>query len=78
MVCAMTSFENINSEMLKNGYRAMHAKWASSTWQTDIVNAAAKQKGEQEGGEDEWNSYCREEEPKQFTKTAIITNYFSK
>jgi hypothetical protein len=28
-------------------------KWASSTWQTDIVNAATKQRGEEEGGENE-------------------------
>jgi hypothetical protein len=30
----------------------MSVKWASSTWETDILNAAIKQKGE-EGGEDE-------------------------
>jgi hypothetical protein len=29
----------------------MHVKCASSTWQTDIVDAAMKQKGEEEGGE---------------------------
>jgi hypothetical protein len=31
MVCAMRSFENINEETLKNGYRVMRVKWASST-----------------------------------------------
>jgi hypothetical protein len=31
MVCAMRSFENINKEMLKNGYRVMPVKWAPST-----------------------------------------------
>jgi predicted phosphoribosyltransferase len=25
----------------------MHVKWASSTWQDDIIDAAAKQKGEE-------------------------------
>jgi hypothetical protein len=30
-VCAMRSFENIEEEILKNGYRAMHVKWVSST-----------------------------------------------
>jgi hypothetical protein len=29
----------------------MCVKWASSTWQTDTVNAATKQKGKEEGGE---------------------------
>jgi hypothetical protein len=31
MVYAMRNFENINEEMLKNGYRVIHMKWASST-----------------------------------------------
>jgi hypothetical protein len=31
MVCAVTNFENINEETLKNGYRVMRVKWASST-----------------------------------------------
>jgi hypothetical protein len=53
MVFAMRSFENMNKEMLKNGYWVMHVKWASSTWQTDIINTAAKQKGEEEGVEDQ-------------------------
>jgi hypothetical protein len=48
MVCAMSSFENINEET-KNGYRVMHVKWASSTYQTDDVNAATKQTGGEEG-----------------------------
>jgi hypothetical protein len=30
MVCAVRSFENINKETLKNGYRVMRVKWASS------------------------------------------------
>jgi hypothetical protein len=34
----MRSFENINEETLKNGYRVMRVKWAFST---DIVNATA-------------------------------------
>jgi hypothetical protein len=50
----------------------MLVKWASSTWQTDIVSAATKQKGKEEG-EDEWNLYCSEEECKQFTK---ISNHY--
>jgi hypothetical protein len=36
----MRSFENINEETIKNGYRVMHVKWASSM--TYIVNAAMK------------------------------------
>jgi hypothetical protein len=35
MVCAISSFENINKEILKNRYRAMCVKCASSTRQTD-------------------------------------------
>jgi hypothetical protein len=31
MVCTAISFENINKEILKNGYRVMNVKWASST-----------------------------------------------
>lgn len=31
MVCYMRSFENINKEMLQNGYNVKHVKWASST-----------------------------------------------
>jgi hypothetical protein len=31
MVCAVSCFESINKEMLKNSYRVMHVKWASST-----------------------------------------------
>jgi hypothetical protein len=31
MVCAKRSFENINEEMLNNGYRVMSVNWASST-----------------------------------------------
>jgi hypothetical protein len=30
-VYVMRSFENINEEMLKNGYRVMRVKWASIT-----------------------------------------------
>jgi hypothetical protein len=44
----MRSFKNIIEEILKNSYRVMHEKWASST--TEILNAAAKQKGEEGGG----------------------------
>jgi hypothetical protein len=36
---------------LKNGYKVMRVNWASNMTDTDIVNAAAKQKGEEEGGE---------------------------
>jgi hypothetical protein len=39
---------------MKNGYKVMHLNWASNTWQdTDIVDAAMKQREEEEGGEDE-------------------------
>jgi hypothetical protein len=57
----------------------MHVNWASTTWQTDTVNAAMKQKGEEGGGGDEseihtavWWSLSSSQ------KQAIITNYFSK
>jgi hypothetical protein len=43
MVCAVRSFEYIYKETLKNGCTVMCVKWASSTRQTDIVNAAMKQ-----------------------------------
>jgi hypothetical protein len=33
MACAISS-ENINAEPMKNGYKVMHVKWASSTCQT--------------------------------------------
>jgi hypothetical protein len=33
--------------------RVMHVMWAYSTWETDTINAAAKQKAEEEVGEDE-------------------------
>jgi hypothetical protein len=39
------NFENANEEALKNGWRVMHLKLTSTTWQTDIVNATTKQKG---------------------------------
>jgi hypothetical protein len=31
MMCAMRSFENTNKETLKNSYRVIHVKWASTT-----------------------------------------------
>jgi hypothetical protein len=31
LVCSMRSFENITEITLKNGYRVIHVKWASST-----------------------------------------------
>jgi hypothetical protein len=31
LVCGMRNFENTNEETLKNGYRVMHVKWASTT-----------------------------------------------
>jgi hypothetical protein len=31
VVCGMRCFENINEGTLKNDYRAMRVKWASST-----------------------------------------------
>jgi hypothetical protein len=49
MVYAMRSFENINEETLKNSYRVMRVKWASSIRQTNTVNTAAKQKREEDG-----------------------------
>jgi hypothetical protein len=33
--------------MLKNDYKVMHVNWVSSTTDTDIVNAATKQTGEE-------------------------------
>jgi hypothetical protein len=41
----MRSFENTNEETPNNGQTVMRVKWASSTQQTDTVNAAMKQKG---------------------------------
>jgi hypothetical protein len=31
LVCTVRSFENVNEEMLKNGYRVMHVKRTYST-----------------------------------------------
>jgi hypothetical protein len=45
------SFENINEETLKNGYRVMiSVRWASITWQIWTVYAAAKQTGKEDEG----------------------------
>jgi hypothetical protein len=41
--------KTLTKVMLKNCYKVMHVNWASSTWQTDIVNVTVKQKGEKEG-----------------------------
>jgi hypothetical protein len=68
MVCAMRSFENINEEMLMNGYSVMRVNWPSSTRQIDIVNATRKQKGEEEGGEDQNEIHTAVS--KHFTKTS--------
>jgi hypothetical protein len=78
MVWAMRSFENNDEETLKNGYRVMHVKRTSSTWQTDTVNAPVKQKGEQEYGEDESEICTAIRSLNSWQKQAIITNYFSK
>jgi hypothetical protein len=67
----MRNFENTNEETLKNGYRVMHVKWASTTWQTDIVNAATKRKGIEEGGDDESEIHtAMRRSLKRFTKTS--------
>jgi hypothetical protein len=60
-------FWNINEE----------TKWASNTLQTDIVNAAAKQKGQEMGGENDSEIHTvirRSLNSSQ--KQAIMTNYF--
>lgn len=51
--------------------------WASSIWQTDIVNAAMKQK-EKEGREDEREIHTDVRSLNSSLKQATITNYFSK
>jgi hypothetical protein len=48
IVCAMGSFKNINRGTLKNGYRVMCEICFQHI--TDIVSAALKEKGEEEGG----------------------------
>jgi hypothetical protein len=52
MVCAMTSFENFDED---NGEEWLQSDGCELIFQhmTEIANAAAKQKGEEEGGEDE-------------------------
>jgi hypothetical protein len=45
----------------------MCAKWASSTWLVDVVNASTEQMGQEKGKENESSQ-----------KQVIITNYFSK
>jgi hypothetical protein len=57
----------------------MCVKWASSTWQTDIANAAAKQRGEEEGGENE-SEICTAVRRNQNSSQKQVTtsNYFSK
>jgi hypothetical protein len=40
-------------KITKNSYKVMCVNWASSMTDMDIVNAAVKQKGEEEGGVDE-------------------------
>jgi hypothetical protein len=72
-------FWNINEETLKNGYRVIHVKWASSTWPTDTVNAAVKQKAEEEGGKDQGEIHTAVRKSLTSSQNqAIITNYFSK
>lgn len=56
----------------------LHIKWAFSTWQTDIVNAAMKQKGEEDGGEDNSEICTAVRSQNNSQKQVIITNYFSK
>jgi uncharacterized protein YlxW (UPF0749 family) len=48
----MRSLENIDEETSKMA-TVMRVKWASITRQTDIFNAAVKQKREEEGEDDE-------------------------
>jgi hypothetical protein len=52
-VYATRSSENVNKDNVEDGYKVMHVNWASSTIDTNTVNAAVKQKGEEEVGEDE-------------------------
>jgi hypothetical protein len=57
----------------------MNVNWASTTWQTDTVNATVKQKGEEEGGEDESKIHTPVRRSlNSWQKQVIITNYFSK
>jgi hypothetical protein len=52
---------------------------ASRTWQTDIVNAATKQTGEEEGGEDESEIHTAMRRGLNcLQKQVTITNYLSK
>jgi hypothetical protein len=46
MVCAVGSFENINED--EEWLQSNVCELCVSTWQTDITNAALKQKGEEE------------------------------
>jgi hypothetical protein len=57
----------------------MCVKSASSTWQTDIVSAATKQKGEEERDEDE-REICTvmRRSLNSSQKQVTITDYFSK
>jgi hypothetical protein len=68
-ICHVITWEWVIKFSLKNGYRVMHVKWDSSTWQTP-VNDAVKQK-EEEGGENENIHTAVRRSLKQFTKTSI-------
>jgi hypothetical protein len=73
MVCAMRSFENINEETLKNGY----SDACEMSFQHN--NAAAKQKGEEQGREDHSKTCtAMRRSINSSQKQAIMTNYFSK
>jgi hypothetical protein len=55
-VCAMRCSENFDKIILKNGYKMIHDACELGFQHMtvmDIVNAAAKQKGKEEDGEDE-------------------------
>jgi hypothetical protein len=66
--------------MLKNFYRVMGVKWASSTLQTDNGNTAVKQgRREEEVGVDE-SEICTTVRRSLYSlqKQVIVKNYFSK
>jgi hypothetical protein len=63
---------------LKNGYRGLSVKWASSTWETEIISGAVKQM-RKEGGEDESEIHTAVmRNPYSSWKQATITDCFSK
>jgi hypothetical protein len=63
---------------VKNGKIVMHVMWASGTQQTDIVSTAAKDEGEEDGGENDRKIHTAARRLHTSQKHAAITNHFSK